>query len=128
VAKVRAADEPFPDRREQHEREIAQLRMTMAAVVKLVFTLVAVILALAAVLIAISRYVSTDNALVRLVLNLAGVFDGPFSKDDGVFAFTGKNAEKLDAVTNWGLAAIVYMVIGNVLRRLLRPGVLPGRR
>lgn len=128
MPKVRAAEEPFPDRREQHAREIAQLRMTMAAIVKLVFTLVAVILSLAAVLVAVGRYVSPDNALVRLVLDLAGVFDGPFSKDGGVFAFTGKNAEKLDAVTNWGLAAIVYMLIGNVLRRLLRPTSLPGRR
>lgn len=128
MPKMTSAEEPFPDRREQHEREIAQLRATMAAIVKLVFTLVAVVLALAAVLVAVGRYVSTDNALVRLVLDLAGVFDGPFSKDDGIFAFTGTNAEKLDAVTNWGLGAIVYMVIGNVLRRLLRPTSTPGRR
>lgn len=122
MPKVTSADEPFPDARERHEEEIARLRATMAAIVKVVFTLVAVVLALAAVLIAVGRYISTDNALVQLVLHLAGVFDGPFSKDDGVFAFTGKNAEKLDAVTNWGLAAVVHMTIGNVLRRLLRPG------
>jgi hypothetical protein len=119
--KVRSADSPFPDRKKQHEQEVADLRRKMAAVVKIVFTLLAALLALAAVLVVAGKYVSSGNALVKLVLNLAKVFDGPFSKDNGVFTFTGANAEKLDAVVNWGLGAVVYMAIGNFLHRVMQP-------
>ncbi|WP_310962714.1 hypothetical protein [Nocardioides terrisoli] len=121
MPKVRSSEEPFPDRKAQHEREIADLRLRMAALVKIVFTVIALFLALGALLVVAGDHISTDNALVRLVWHVDNFFDGPFSRDNGVFVFTGKNAAKLDAIVNWGLGAVVYMVIGNLLRKLMRP-------
>lgn len=119
--KVRTAEEPFPDRKAEQEKEIIALRQNMGAVVKVVFTALAALLALGALLVAGGSVISPENSLVKLVWNLVDVFDGPFAKDNGVFTFDGANADKLDAVVNWGLGAVVYMAIGNVLRALLRP-------
>jgi hypothetical protein len=118
---MRSADEPLPDRRAQHERELAELRLNMAAIVKIVFTGLAVVLALGALLVAAGDRISASNSLVRFVWWLCRLIDGPFSRDQGVFVFDGANAEKLDAVVNWGCAAVLYMVIGNALQKILRP-------
>lgn len=120
-ARVRSGDEPFPDRSEAHALEVVELRLKMAAIVKIAFTLLAILLALGAVLVALGQYVTPTNVLVRSLWHVDDVFDGPFSRHGGVFTFTGHNARKLDAVVNWGLVAVIYMVIGNVLRGLLAP-------
>ena len=86
-----------------------------------VFTTIAILLSLGALLVVGQPAISSQNVLVRTVLHLDNFFDGPFSRDHGVFAFTGDNAVKLNAVCNWGLGAVVYMIVGNVLRSLLRP-------
>ena len=93
----------------------------MAAIVKLAFTTVAILLSLGALLVVAGDAISATNVLVKAIWNIDNFFDGPFSRDHGVFAFTGDNAIKLDAVCNWGLAAIVYMIVGNVLRSFLQP-------
>ncbi len=122
-ARMRSGDEPFGDSKERHQHEIDELRQHMALLVKIVFTTVAVLLAIGALLVVGQPAISTNNVLVRTILNLDNFFDGPFSRDNGVFAFTGDNAVKLNAVCNWGLGAIVYMIVGNVLRSVLRPDV-----
>ena len=33
----------------------------------------------------------------------------------------GKNAEVKGALTNWGIAALIYLVVGKILDRLIRP-------
>jgi hypothetical protein len=119
--KVRTAEEPFPDRKAEHDKEIAALRQNMGAIVKIVFTALAALLALGALLVAGGSVISPENSLVKLVWHLVNVFDGPFAKDNGIFTFDGANADKLDAVVNWGLGAVVYMAIGNFLRALIRP-------
>jgi hypothetical protein len=113
VAKVVTSDEPLPQR--------ADIRETMAKVLRVVFLLCSVLLALGAFLVAVRDNVSQDNPLVELILNCADFIDGPFSRDNGIFKFTGKEAETKDAVVNWGIAAIVYLAVGRYAQRFLAP-------
>lgn len=105
--------------------DLDKIRATAVKVVRIVFIAFAVILALGAFLVAVRDNVSADNPLVKFVWNFADAIDGPFSRDNGIFKFDGENAETKDAVVNWGIAAIVYLVISNIIQRLLRPS---GRR
>lgn len=120
-ARMRSADEPFPDSRERHRADVAALRLRMAAIVKIAFTTIAILMSLGALLVVAGDVISPDNPLVKAIWSIDDFFDGPFSRQGGVFTFTGNNAVKLDAVCNWGLAAIVYMIVGNVLRGFLQP-------
>ena len=52
--------------------------------------------------------------MVKLITDVADAISGPFSRDNGIFDFTGKNAESKNALLNWGIAAIVYLLIGRV--------------
>lgn len=121
MAKVVKSDQPFPERAKAKQAEKDQIRDTMAKILRVVFLLFAVVLALGAFLVAARDNVSQDNALVEFVLDFAGAIDGPFSREDGIFEFHGENAETKDAVVNWGIAAIVYLAIGRYLQRLLAP-------
>jgi hypothetical protein len=67
---------------------------------------------------------NTRNALVEWVLKAADVLDlGVFGRDTGVKQFTGEGAVVKNAVVNWGLGAIAWLVVGRVVRRLLTLGV-----
>src|SRR5699024_7323196 len=81
--------------------------------------LLAMILALGALLVVFGKNVSGENPVVKAIWNVANAIDGPFGRDDGVFHFTGKDGPKLNALVNWGLAAVIYLIIGNVLRKFL---------
>ena len=35
--------------------------------------------------------------------------------------FDGKDAPVKAALTNWGIAAVIYLVVGKVLDRIIRP-------
>lgn len=100
---------------------VDKARLGLAQVVRVVCILLALVLAVGALLVAVRDNVSADNPLVTLIWDVADAVDGPFSRDNGVFVFDGKNAETKDAVVNWGIAAIVYLVIGNLVQRLIRP-------
>ena len=47
--------------------------------------------------------------------------DGPFGRDTGIFQFHGKNEAAKEALVNWGIAALVYLLVGRVLARVVRP-------
>jgi len=121
VAKVVKSDEPFPEHAKAKQIRNDQIREVMAKVLRVVFLLFSVVLALGAFLIAARDNVSQSNELVKFVKALADAIDGPFSRDDGIFKFTGENAETKDAVVNWGIAALVYLAIGRYVQRLLGP-------
>lgn len=110
-------DKPFKNR--STGTDIAVLRAKIGRIVRLVLVFFAIVLALGALLVALRQNVSEDNTLVKFVLNFADAIDGPFGKDNGIFAFAGENAETKNALVNWGIAAIVYLVIGNILERLI---------
>ncbi|WP_245999909.1 hypothetical protein [Nocardioides pocheonensis] len=121
MAKVVKSDQPFPDRAKTRRAEKDQLRETMAKILRVVFLVCSVVLALGAFLVAARDNVSQDNALVKFVLDFADAIDGPFSRKNGIFEFHGQNATTKDAVVNWGIAAIVYLAIGRYLQRILAP-------
>jgi len=121
VAKVVKSDEPLPEHAKRRQAETDQIRDTMAKILRVVFLVFSVVLALGAFLVAAKDNVSQTNDLVKFVLNFAEAIDGPFSRTNGIFDFHGKNGATKDAVVNWGIAAIVYLAIGRYLQRLLAP-------
>ncbi|MFI2707941.1 hypothetical protein ACH5WX_10375, partial [Nocardioides sp. CER28] len=65
---------------------------------------------------------NTDNALVKFVLDVADRLDlGVFDRDDGVKQWTSDNADTKNALFNWGIGALVWLVAGRILDRLIRP-------
>ena len=61
------------------------------------------------------------NALVDLVKQTAAQLDfGVFDRRNGVFEFEGKNAATKNAVVNWGLAAVVWLVLGKIVSGIIR--------
>jgi hypothetical protein len=65
---------------------------------------------------------NTRNALVEAVLKAADWADlGVFSRTAGVKQFTGDGAAVKNAITNWGLGAVAWLVVGRVARRILTP-------
>lgn len=96
------------------------LRVTAARVVWLLFVVAASVLAVAALLIALEA--EADNPLVELVLNLAdGVDLGVFDLDNPVKRFGGDNGTTMTALFNYGLGAVVYLVLGRLVEQLVRP-------
>ena len=82
--------------------------------------LAATALLLGAVLVVLEA--NTRNALVEAVLRAADWADlGVFSRTAGVKQFTGDGAVVKNAITNWGLGAVAWLVVGRVARRILTP-------
>ena len=96
-------------------RRVAQAGWAVCAVAALFLAAGALCIALKA---------NPDNALVRFIIDTADRLDfGVFSRENGVAHFSGKThaAETKNALVNWGLAAIVWLVGGRILERLIRP-------
>ena len=99
---------------------VHQVRVRVAQVVWLVFVLCALLLAVGALLIALDA--NQKNGLVDMVLDGAGAVDlGIFSRSNGIKEFRGDGADVKNALLNWGLGAVAYLVVGKVLDRLIRP-------
>jgi hypothetical protein len=97
-----------------------RIRTVIAQVLWIVCVVFAVVLAAGALCIALDA--NRSNDLVRNVLDFAdGVDLGVFSRSNGVKDFGGSNADTKNALFNWGLAAVVWLVIGRVLDRIVRP-------
>jgi hypothetical protein len=118
--KVRTDDSPNDRKRQQDATQYA-IRTKLARISSIVFGVLAAILALGALLVVLRDNVNESNSVVKLITDVADAISGPFSRDDGVFDFTGKNAESKNALLNWGIAAIVYLVIGRVGSNLIAP-------
>ena len=96
------------------------VRLRLAQLVWLVCVLAALVLAIGALLVALKA--NTDNDLVTWMLKAADRLDlTVFDRDNGIKDFTGKNAEIKEALLNWGLAAIVWLVAGRIVDRIIRP-------
>jgi hypothetical protein len=96
------------------------IRAKLAHVIWLACALAALVLAVGALLIALDA--NQDNALVDFVLRAADVVDlGVFSREDGIKQFSGEGAEVKNALFNWGLGAIAWLVVGRILERIIRP-------
>lgn len=99
---------------------VARTRGLLAQLVWFLFVLAALFLAVGALLVALDA--NEGNDLVRLVLDAADAVDlGVFSVDNGIMKFTGENAETKNALFNWGIGAVVWLVAGRILERVVRP-------
>ena len=116
-----------PDLRAGARRAASLTRTGVARVLTVVGELVwfacllaATALLLGAVLVVLEA--NTRNALVEAVLRAADWADlGVFSRDAGVKQFTGDGAVVKNAVVNWGLGAVAWLVAGRIARRILTP-------
>ena len=98
------------------------VRLRIAQVVWLLCVLAALCLAVGALLIALDDSVNRTNDLVQFVLDGADRLDlGVFDRENGVFSFDGKNAETKNALLNWGIAAVVWLIAGRIVDRIIRP-------
>ena len=96
------------------------VRSKIATVVWLAAVVCALFLAVGALLIALKA--NEDNTIVSFVISTAEKLDGPFSLQDGIFTFPADEDGRVkSALTNWGIAAVVYLVIGKILDRIIRP-------
>ncbi|WP_254185496.1 hypothetical protein [Nocardioides panacis] len=114
--------EEAPVQRKKKDRQVGRkvvagtnaIRARIASVVWLVAVVCALFLAVGALLVALKM--NQDNAIVAFVLDGAAKLDFGSFKD-----FTGKGAATKEALTNWGIAAVIYLVVGKVLDRIIRP-------
>ncbi|HEV2797768.1 MAG TPA: hypothetical protein VGV65_09120 [Nocardioides sp.] len=97
-----------------------KIRVRLAQIVWLLAALAAFVLALGALLIALDA--NRNNSLVDFVLRAADFVDlDVFSRKDGIKQFEGDGAQVKNALFNWGLGAIAYLVVGRLLDRIIRP-------
>jgi hypothetical protein len=98
------------------------VRARFAQLVWLICALAALVLAVGALCIALKA--NQDNGLVKFCIDTADKLDfGAFSRTDGVAHWKGHDHAALtkNALVNWGLAAVIWLVIGRVVERLVRP-------
>ena len=84
----------------------------IATVVSTVFRLAALLIVLGILFVVLEA--NPDNGIASFVNDIADFLVGPF--DD---LFEPKD-EKLATAINWGIAVIVYVVVGTFIARLLR--------
>jgi len=127
VADNKTTDQPFKEGRRASDdagAAVKKARQWVARGAWLLCAVCALVLAGGALLISLHGAGSNpDNDLYKLVVNTADRLDlGVFSRDNGLFSFEGKNAETKNALTNWGIAAVLWLIVGRFLDRIIRPG------
>ena len=90
------------------------LRARIASIVWLIAVICAATLAVAALLVALKM--NENNGIVSFITDLADKLDFGKFKD-----FSGKGAATKEALTNYGISAVIYLVVGKVLDRIIRP-------
>lgn len=96
------------------------VRARTASVVWGVCVILALFLAVGALCVALDA--NQDNALVSFILDGADRVDlGIFSQEGGIKEFAGSNADVKNALFNWGLGAVFWLVVGRLLDRIIRP-------
>ncbi len=90
------------------------VRSKIASLVWLIAVICALFLAVGALLVALKM--NQENPIVNFVL------EGAEGLDLGTFKeYEGQNAKVKSALTNWGIAAVIYLLIGKVVDRIIRP-------
>jgi hypothetical protein len=92
--------------------------LLLARIVRIVTTLVVGFIVVGIVLHLLDAH--AGNAFVGFVYDVAGWLVTPFKS---VFSLGGA---KLTLAVNWGLAAVVYGIVGGLLSRLLAGAALAG--
>jgi hypothetical protein len=84
----------------------------LARIVSLVTAVVVGLLVIGIVLVVLDA--NRSNEIVNALLDAGKFLAGPF---DNVFSLNG---HKANIAVNWGLAALIYAVVGGFVARLLR--------
>ncbi len=114
-----------PDRADKTSRpstaeRVKAFRTRVAGLAWLAAVICALALALGALLVALKA--NQDNEIVTFFLSTADRLDlGVFSRENGIFTFSGGDASVKAALVNWGIAAVAYLVVGKIIDRLVRP-------
>ena len=102
---------------------VTKVRTMAAQAIWIVCVLAALVLAVAALCIALKA--NPGNGLVKFFVDTADKLDfGVFSRGkDGVAHFKGHThaAQTKNALINWGLAAVVWLIGGRIVERIVRP-------
>lgn len=99
---------------------LTQVRIRLAQLVWLVCVVFALVLAVGALTYALEA--NPANDLVDFIRSFADKVDlGVFTLENGVKEFVGKDSDTKNALVNWGLGALFWLVIGRVLDRIIRP-------
>ena len=91
------------------------LRARIASIVWLIAVICAATLAIAALLVALKM--NPQNDVVKFITDVADWLF-PFKNFKN---YTGGNAHTKEILTNYGIMAIIYLVVGKVLDRIIRP-------
>jgi hypothetical protein len=84
----------------------------VARIVTLITTVVVGLILIGIVLVLLEA--NRDNAIVDWLVGAGHFLVGPF---DNIFQLDGRKAQ---VAVNWGLAAVLYAIVGSLIVRLLR--------
>lgn len=99
---------------------LGMVRTRVAQLLWIVCVAFALVLAVGALSYALEA--NADNDLVDFVRTWANRVDlGVFSLEEGIKEFRGKNSDIKNALFNWGLGAVFWLVLGRILDRVVRP-------
>ena len=110
------------DRAAQAKAAANLVRTRVSQLVWIVCALAALVLAAGALCIALKA--NAENDLVKFCTDTADKVDfGVFSRTDGVAHWKGHSHTALtkNACVNWGLAAVVWLIVGKIVERIVRP-------
>ncbi|GAB3862180.1 hypothetical protein GCM10028801_27270 [Nocardioides maradonensis] len=114
-----AAADAEPARKRSRALTSAQIRGRVASVVWTICVVIALCLAGAAFSYALDA--NPGNSLIKLLREVADHCDlGWFDLRNPIWRGTGANAETKTVLANYGIAAVVYLVVGRALERLIR--------
>jgi hypothetical protein len=117
-----SAETSGADRSAQVKAAANLVRLRVAQGVWLLCVLAALVLALGALCIALKA--NEDNGLVKFCIDTADKLDlGAFSRIDGVAQWKGHSHSAMtkNACVNWGLAAVVWLIAGKAVERIVEP-------
>ena len=109
-------------RRSMPSIDVGKIRTKIGQLVWLVCVVFALVLAAGALLISLQGSgTNSANSLYKFVVETGDRLDfGVLSRENGLFDFVGKNSDTKDALANWGLAAVVWLVLGRIVDRIVR--------
>lgn len=99
---------------------VSRTRDIVGQLVWILCVLAALVLAIGAVLVAVKA--NRTNDLVMFIKGRANDLDlGLFDRNDGIKTFKGSSSATKNALLNWGLGAVAWLLVGRIASRIIRP-------
>jgi hypothetical protein len=100
-------------RRSSRRVAVGRGRLQIARLISLIASVVALILIAGIVLVVLKA--NPSNQIVSAVTDAARWLAGPF---DGMFSMA---KHRVEVAVNWGIAAVVWFLVGRLLARVIAP-------